>query len=310
MNVFNVQQTGLEADPKFDLETLDTPQLKTSDLTENLINEFPVEVGFGGNKAYYRPSTDTIQLPERDAFTSDESLFSVLAHECAHATGHESRLNRSGITGGHSFGSKEYAKEELIAELTAAIVCDKHKVAYLLEHHASYLKSWLSALKGDSKFIYSVMNQASAAAKEVSSHIDPIYSKEQANDFDLVKYQEIRDDLQTVFNGNSRKLDVIVSDEAGSLFKEDEVIRVGDYAKEKNILKDELYQIMASFGESKISEVVNISKNHFSLEDENEIARELANNNSIDFPDRKTPNRPMPQEIPQVEAKMSHPSPF
>jgi hypothetical protein len=110
---------------------------------------------------------------------------------------------------------------------------------------------------------------------------------------DLAKYQEIRDDLLTAFNGNSIKLDVIVSDEAGSRFKE-----------------DELYQIMASFGESKISEVVSISKNGFSLEGENEIARELANNNSIDFPDRKTTNRPMPQEIPQVEAKISHPSPF
>jgi antirestriction protein ArdC len=74
----------------------------------------------GGNRAYYRPSTDSIVLPLFEAFRDAESYYATLAHETTHWTAHESRLSRDF---GKRFGSEGYAIEELVAELGAAFLC-------------------------------------------------------------------------------------------------------------------------------------------------------------------------------------------
>src|SRR5437870_9939300 len=75
----------------------------------------------GGNRAFYRPSTDSIQMPPFEAFRDAQSYYATLAHETTHWTAHDSRLARD--LGGSRFGSEAYAIEELVAELGAAFLC-------------------------------------------------------------------------------------------------------------------------------------------------------------------------------------------
>jgi antirestriction protein ArdC len=122
----------------------------------------------GGGRAFYRPSTDSIQLPPREAFigtstsTPAESYYSTLLHELIHWTGHESRCNRQL---GKRFGNQAYAMEELVAELGAAFLCaDLGITDEPRADHAQYIASWLSVLKADKKAIFTAASRASAAA--------------------------------------------------------------------------------------------------------------------------------------------------
>jgi antirestriction protein ArdC len=124
--------------------------------------------GHGGGRAYYRPSTDSIHLPPRDAFigtktsTPAESYFSTLCHELCHWTSPESRCHRQL---GKRFGDRAYAMEELIAELGAAFLCaDLQITGEPRADHAQYLASWLAVLKADKKAIFTAASKASEAA--------------------------------------------------------------------------------------------------------------------------------------------------
>lgn len=131
------------------------------------------------DSAYYRPSTDQIVIPMKEQFkvsdTPDEifkdgqEFYSTALHEMAHSTGHQSRLNRPVS----SFCTKEYAKEELIAELTSALVCsalgfDKR----INRNSAAYLVSWVHKLSRDPNYIREVMPQVNRASKMVLENID------------------------------------------------------------------------------------------------------------------------------------------
>ena len=76
----------------------------------------------GGGEAYYLPSADAVHMPPREAFNSPAAYYATLFHELTHATGHTSRLNRKGVTDAVMFGSHEYSREELIAEMGSAFV--------------------------------------------------------------------------------------------------------------------------------------------------------------------------------------------
>ena len=121
-----------------------------------------VEVKFGYDQAAYHRSLDLIRMPSPSQFIDSTAFFAVYAHELIHSTGHKSRLAR---TFGEKFGDPDYAKEELVAELGAAMLCAKFGIDSHFEGHASYLESWLSVLKSDKRFIF---RAASAAAKAVA----------------------------------------------------------------------------------------------------------------------------------------------
>ena len=119
-----------------------------------IFTKMGVSLSLGGNKAYYSPDSDVIQMPHLGAFAAASDYDTVLLHEIGHATGHKSRLNRD-IR--NTFGTPAYAKEELRAEISAAmnarvlgISFDPNQVADAersgIENSAAYLKSWLSAL--------------------------------------------------------------------------------------------------------------------------------------------------------------------
>jgi antirestriction protein ArdC len=121
------------------------------------------EYRFGGNRAFYRPSEDFIQLPEISSFDSMEEYYSTHFHEDIHSTGHSSRLNRS--VGMAAFGSGEYSEEELVGEMGAAMLCAVSGIVNATaDNSAAYIASWLTQLQNDKKLI---IKSASAAQKAV-----------------------------------------------------------------------------------------------------------------------------------------------
>jgi antirestriction protein ArdC len=116
-------------------------------------------------RAWYRPSTDTVGIPSKTVFDSSEGYYATLFHELTHSTGHASRIGREGIEKLNSFGSESYSREELIAEMGAAMLCGVMGIApATLENSAAYLKSWITALCGDSKLLVSAASAAQKAA--------------------------------------------------------------------------------------------------------------------------------------------------
>src|SRR5207245_10540862 len=116
-----------------------------------------------GNRAFYRPSTDSIVLPPFETFRDAESYYATLAHETTHWTAHESRLARD--FGTKRFGSEGYAIEELVAELGAAFLCaDLDLTLERRDDHAAYMPTWLDVLKADNRAIFAAASHAQRAA--------------------------------------------------------------------------------------------------------------------------------------------------
>ena len=119
-----------------------------------------------GDRAYYAPAADYIAVPKLGQFSNPDHFYTTMAHEHAHWTGHESRLNRDLR---NRFGSEAYAAEELIAELSAAFWGAQMGLEPAIrQDHAAYLKSWLSVLKADSKAIVTAASKAQAAVDELN----------------------------------------------------------------------------------------------------------------------------------------------
>ena len=116
-----------------------------------------------GDRAFYRPSTDTVTLPLMEQFTERAEYYSTAFHELTHSTGHTSRLNR--LTKVACFGSEDYSKEELIAEIGAAAMVNHVglETSSSFRNSAAYVQSWLKALKDDRRLIVSAAGQAEKA---------------------------------------------------------------------------------------------------------------------------------------------------
>jgi len=127
------------------------------------------EINHGEQRAYYRPITDTVNMPKMETFDGSEEYYGTLFHELTHATGHETRVNRKGVSGESgewsSFGSAPYAKEELVAEMGAAFLCGICQIENkTIDNSAAYIKSWLKRLKDDAKLVIMAAAQAQKAA--------------------------------------------------------------------------------------------------------------------------------------------------
>lgn len=127
-----------------------------------------------GDDAYYTISKDEIVVPKREQFKDAESFSSNTFHEMAHSTGAESRLNRLKPA---SFGSKEYAREELVAELTAAVVaCRYGMMKHVKDDSAVYLKCWLERLKESPEFLKTVLFDVKRATSMITQEIEKVKS--------------------------------------------------------------------------------------------------------------------------------------
>jgi len=132
------------------------------DAAEAVLEAWSVPTSWGGTRACYSPEADQIRMPDADAFTTREAFCATWAHEQAHSTGHSSRLDRN-LGGG--FGSKLYAREELVAELASVLISYRLQIGCQLENHAAYLSNWAELLREDgAKALYSVLSDARKAA--------------------------------------------------------------------------------------------------------------------------------------------------
>ena len=116
-----------------------------------------------GDRAFYRPATDEVVLPIRKQFVSTAEYYSTVFHELIHSTGHPSRLNR--LTQPSFFGTEDYSKEELVAEIGAATLVNHVglETDHIFRNNAAYIQNWLNVLKGDKRFIVSTAGQAEKA---------------------------------------------------------------------------------------------------------------------------------------------------
>lgn len=157
--VFNVEQIdGLgEAQALAPAPTVN-PGMRVSEV-EAWFAALGVDVRHGGGSAFYRPSTDQVQMPAFERFRDARSYYATLGHECVHWTGHAARLARD-----FSRSTQAYAREELVAELGTAFLCaDLGLALEPREDHAAYLDHSLEVLRGDKRFIVSAAAHAQRA---------------------------------------------------------------------------------------------------------------------------------------------------
>ena len=166
--VFHIDQTE-DIKPRFNNEAkkYDHTPIEAAEMAvENYINRDGLKLEIvESDRAFYRPSTDSVTVPKSEQFKIKEEYYSTLFHELTHSTGHQTRLNRSGIAGLHFFGDEEYSKEELIAEIGAAFMCQTVGIecAKAFKNSVAYVQSWLGALKNDKKLIVTAAAKAEQA---------------------------------------------------------------------------------------------------------------------------------------------------
>jgi antirestriction protein ArdC len=164
-NVFNVEQCDGIAAP--DAPSFQPTDFKPVEEAEKMVKGYAdaPAIEHGGQQAFYRPGTDTVRLPEPARFASSEEYYSTLFHELAHSTGHSKRLDRKLDTEPKPFGSADYGKEELIAEMAAAFLCGHAGIKpAVIENQAAYLQGWLKQLKQDKKLVIAAAGAAQKAA--------------------------------------------------------------------------------------------------------------------------------------------------
>lgn len=210
--VFNVEQTNIkEVRPelwnklfdKFSVDIpLDTKGMVTCKPLDMLVEQqkwecpiYPEE----GNAAFYRP--DEIHIPLKSQFNVGETYYTTLLHEMTHSTGAQGRLNRPLIN--HP-GSEAYGREELIAELTAALVAASMGIATIpLEDSVAYLKGWCKNMKKDPNYIFTILSEVGKAAAMITSVTDKL---ELAIDLETEK-KETRQPLKVYTSGKGEQLE-------------------------------------------------------------------------------------------------------
>jgi antirestriction protein ArdC len=163
-SVFNLSQAeGIDIAASLLQETRTNDPIETC---EQIVASMPKPPLFEqSDKAWYSPSNDVVGMPARGLFHSSEEYYATEFHELAHSTGHAKRLHRENFDNPDSFGSESYSKEELIAEMTAAMLCGIAGIEQrILENSAAYLKTWIARLKSDSRLLVSAASQAQKAA--------------------------------------------------------------------------------------------------------------------------------------------------
>lgn len=147
---------------------LETPISDTTPIQEceNVIKNYNTcpKIKHGYNQAYYSPSEDIIAMPNKKQFKGKEEYYSTLFHEATHSTGHKSRLNRFAENKKQvTFGSEEYSKEELVAEICSAMLCCYCGIEKTIDNQTSYIANWLQVLKNDKNFIIQAGSKAHKA---------------------------------------------------------------------------------------------------------------------------------------------------
>lgn len=181
--VFNVEQCdGLEAKIPEKVEREPVDPIEAGDAVIDGMPKKPV-IRHGGDRAYYAPLRDVVGLPKRDTFHSAEAYYATAFHELVHSTGHESRVGRFDSRDDEPwaalFGSESYSKEELVAEMGAAMLMADAGIESpeRLENSAAYIAHWLKRLEDDTSLVVAA---AQAAQKAADFILDESYEKKKA----------------------------------------------------------------------------------------------------------------------------------
>lgn len=160
--VFNAKQ--IDGIPQLQ-PTIPKNSWEVSEAAERVLSSCGVPIHHDqADSAYYSPARDSIHLPPREGFPRQEDYYEVALHEVGHSTGHPSRLNRD-LSG--RFGSPEYAREELRAQMCSLYLTAELGVPFNPERHAAYQGSWITALKGDKNEIFRAARDAEMMADYV-----------------------------------------------------------------------------------------------------------------------------------------------
>lgn len=160
--VFNAEQIdGLPALPPPEVKS----EWERQAMAEAVISNSPAALRhLRGDRAYYQPAIDRITLPERDQFPSADLYYATAFHEIAHSTGHPSRLDRDMA---HPFGTPDYAREELVAEIASFMMSQRTGLPFDPAQHQSYVGGWIKALEKDPREIF----RAAAAAEKAMDFV-------------------------------------------------------------------------------------------------------------------------------------------
>lgn len=160
------------------------------EMVQAMVEKANIDIRHGANQAYYESVNDYIHIPHKHFFTVPEDYYATLFHEGAHATMHESRLNREEARG-NMFGSSAYAKEELRAEIASVFINSMVGVQFddsHFENHAAYINSWIKILQEDKKEIFRAANDAQKIANYYQERLNE-YRQEQSNSQTTVSIQ-------------------------------------------------------------------------------------------------------------------------
>lgn len=170
-NVFNVAQCEGIAVP--DAPTFTPSEYQIVEQARAIIEGYDgaPTIVHGGSRAFYRPAIDEVHIPEPTRFASTNEFYATLYHELAHSTGHSSRLDRGMDSAPRPFGSPDYGKEELVAEMAAAFLCGQSGITpSVIENQSAYLQGWINVLKGDKKLVIAAAGAAQRAADWILGH--------------------------------------------------------------------------------------------------------------------------------------------
>ncbi len=162
---FNVRQCeGVEAPAAPGAESHPFDPIESAERIVGAMPKRP-DILHGEARAYYRPATDTVNMPVPERFERPAEYYSTLFHELTHATGHKSRLGRDGIENVAAFGSCDYSKEELVAEMGAAFLSGESGIVNeTIANSAAYVAGWLQRLRNDTRLVVTAAAQAQKAA--------------------------------------------------------------------------------------------------------------------------------------------------
>lgn len=168
-NVFHISQVEGVEPKSIDLNELQPIEEAERIKTEYMQREHIKILEKVTDKAFYSPSLDYIQVPCKEQYQNIEEFYSTLFHEMTHSTGHKNRLDREDVKDCMYFGSENYSKEELCAELGSAFLINKLGIASSksFNNSTAYIQSWLRVLKNDKKFIISASSRAEKAVKYI-----------------------------------------------------------------------------------------------------------------------------------------------
>lgn len=199
------------------------PKKDRIDIAENIVKAMPnvPDIIFKGNQPAYYPSFDHVRMTPIQAFNNEQSYYSTLFHELVHSTGHRSRLSRWGITGGKDKTKRDYAFEELIAEMGAVFLCAESGILFsVINNSASYLSGWnkklVGKLKKDNRYFFRASSKAQAAT-------DYILDRDKNS---IPAYQKIKPKKQKAKSENKKteQLQLALAGKQSTLTKSQQII--------------------------------------------------------------------------------------